>query len=107
MKLSTPKVFFSIQNMKIFLNCHLVLRIAEYLRVKVRALLHQRAYCKPEGITQAELILHDVAILGAGMRVVPFIRREAGNDEHGDGYQHVCSQHVQPDLDCKWIHERE
>lgn len=41
------------------------------------------------------------------MRVVPLVRGEPGDYEHGDGDEHVGGKHIQPDLDGQRVHEGE
>lgn len=77
------------------------------LRVETGALTQQRARDEPEGVADAELVLHHVAVKVAGVRVVPLVGGEPGHHEHGEGDEDVGSHYVQPDLHRQRIHEGE
>ena len=78
-----------------------------HLRVETGALAQQRARDEPEGVADAELVLHHVTLNVARVRVVPLVGREPGHHEHGEGHEHVGGHYVQPDLHRQRVHEGE
>lgn len=78
-----------------------------YLGVQPAALPKERSSDEPEAVADAELVLDDVALREARVRIVPLVRAEPGHYEQGEAHQHVRGQHVQPDLHGQWIHEGE
>lgn len=51
------------------------------------------------------MVLDDVALGVAGMRVVPFVGRETGHDKEGETDQDVSGHNVEPNLHRQGIHE--
>ena len=49
---------------------------------------------EPEWVWDAELVLHDLALGDAGVRVVPLVRAEPGHHEEGERHQHVGRKNV-------------
>ena len=82
-------------------------RLSTNLGIQPGALAQQCARDEPETVADAELVLHHVIVVEAGVRVVPLVRTEARHHEHGEGDDHVGSHDVQPDLHGQWVHEAE
>ena len=61
-------------------------------------LLHQRADTEPEAVDERELVLDNIAMSVARMRVVPLVRTEASEYEQRQTHHHVRRQHVDPHL---------
>lgn len=76
-----------------------------YLRVEVRALLHEGADGEPEGVAQREVVLHDLPVVVAGAGVVPLVGREPGHDVDGGRDDDVRQQDVEPDLYRQGVHK--
>jgi len=61
-------------------------------------LLHEGADAEPETVDERELVLDDVAVGVARVRVVPLVRTESGQHEQRQTHHHVRRQHVDPHL---------
>ena len=57
-------------------------------------LSEKRSSDEPERVGDAELVLHDLALGDAGVRVVPLVRAEPGHHEEGERHQHVGRKNV-------------
>lgn len=77
------------------------------LWIKARALSQECAGYEPEAVRHRKLVLDDVVLLVARMRIVPLVRREARHNKQRERDEHVGGQDVQPDLDGERIHEGE
>jgi len=73
----------------------------------MKTLLHQRADGEPETVGESELVVHDVAVDIARMRVVPLVRTEPRHDEQREADGHVRDHHRDPDFERQRPHERE
>lgn len=78
-----------------------------YLRVQIRALLHEGADREPKRVGQRELVFQLLVFEIARMRTLPFVRREPGHHKYGDRHQNVGREHVHPDIGSQRVHERE
>ena len=78
-------------------------------RVDVAALLHQRADDEPERVGQRERVLEvePRRVGNARPPVVPLVRREPGQHEHGQAHRDVRAEHVEPDLRRQRVEEGE
>ena len=70
-------------------------------------MLHQGPDAEPETVEQGELVLDDVAVGIAGVRIVPLVRTEPSEDKQGETDDQVGDQHVDPDVDGEGVEEGE
>ena len=59
-------------------------------------MLHQGADCKPHRVAEGKLIDEDLRLVVAGVRVVPLVGAEPGEDEEEDGDTEVGHGRVDP-----------
>ncbi len=77
----------------------------ENLWIESGSLAEKSAGNEPETIGDGKLVLDDVALGVAGVRVVPFVGRETGHDKEGETDQDVSGHNVEPNLHRQGIHE--
>ena len=70
-------------------------------------LLHERADGEPHAVEQRELVHEDPRVRFARVRILPLVRREAGENEEHEAHYQVGGDHVQPDVDGERREERE
>ena len=75
-----------------------VARPSVYLGVEPAALAQEGAGDEPEAVADRELVLDEVRLAEAGVRIVPLVGAEARHDEEGEADEHVGREHVEPDL---------
>lgn len=78
-----------------------------YFWIEIGALLHQGANSEPKAVAQRELIANDALVRVARVGAVPFVRREAAHEEHGERNESVRHENVQPDVERERLHEGE
>lgn len=79
--------------------------LLRYLRVEVGPLLHESANGEPEGVPQSEIVLHDLAVVVARVRILPFVRGESSHNVDGGRHYDISRQDVQPNLYSQRVHE--
>lgn len=75
------------------------------LRIESRSLTKKRSRNEPEAVGDGELILDDVAVAVARVRIVPLVGREARHNKQSETDQDVGGHDVQPNLHRQWIHK--
>jgi hypothetical protein len=68
--------------------------------------LHQRPDAEPKAVDERELVLDDIAVGVARMRVVPFVRAKASEDKERKANDEIGGHHVDPDLKRQRRQER-
>lgn len=77
----------------------------QYLRVEIRALLHESANGEPKRIGESEIIFESLSLDSTGVRRLPLEGTEPCHHEYRNRHCDVRRQDVQPDLDRQWIHK--
>ena len=62
--------------------------------IRIKHLSEKSSSDEPEWVGDWELILHDVVLSVAGVRVVPLVRWEPGHHKQGEANQDVGGQHI-------------
>ena len=70
-------------------------------------MLHERSDDEPETVTERELIVDDVRVDNARMRIVPLERTESRDHEQREAHADVDDQHEDPDVERQRRQERE